>query len=799
MKKKLKSLFCMTLAVAMVFSLAACGDKNADEKTPGNNENEVKPETVYVPEFTKIDPEGRESIRILSADADKIYCSAVTNVGENIPEGAVKEYEGQFDVYEESLYTMDASGKLTELPAYEISASDPEDAAGKKDYSARSYIVSAIPAEDGKLVCVESISTSWFDGDDDVQFGSEEYWEHQAYEERYVARVLNPDGSEVSSFDIPAEENSSIYSIAQDKDGNIVLAGNGIRAIDANGEVAYDIPADDYYIERLIKVPDGRLLAYFYGENGPAVSEIDGAGKKLGEPVDLPRFANEVYPGGEDYELYYTSGLNFYGLNIGQEPVKLFNWMNADVNSDSVRNIVAGPDGSFVALSSEWDNQSNKSTYELVKLTKKPYDSVAQKEELTLAVMWLDYDFKDTIIKYNRSNDKYRVVIKDYSEFNTEDDWEAGKTKLLTEIMSGEMPDMLALDGLPYSQLLSKGIIEDIYPYIDADPEFDREDFQQNFFKALEVDGKLGQVCSDFIITTAVGPAKAVGDQPGWNYAQFNEALAQMPEGCKPFGHYVQRDDIMHIQLAMDMDYFADWTTGECRFDTPEFAELLEFAKQFPKEVNYDEDIASNTVENFASGMQMLSFTAISMFDDLLYNDAYTGGDAVYIGIPSASGTGSAFSAGNGYAITKNCSNKEAAWDFLRTLLTEEYQNKIMIGLPTNIKVFDAKLEQAMTPEYRKDAEGNFMLDENGDKIPVSHGGYGMPDGTVVEMYNLTQEQADKFMDLLNSTEKLYDENSQLADIVIENAAPFFEGQKSAEEVSKLIQSKVNIYINEQR
>ena len=38
-----------------------------------------------------------------------------------------------------------------------------------------------------------------------------------------------------------------------------------------------------------------------------------------------------------------------------------------------------------------------------------------------------------------------------------------------------------------------------------------------------------------------------------------------------------------------------------------------------------------------------------------------------------------------------------------------------------------------------------------------------------------------------------------IADIVTEQAAAYFSGQKSAEEVAKLIQSKANIYINEQR
>ena len=37
------------------------------------------------------------------------------------------------------------------------------------------------------------------------------------------------------------------------------------------------------------------------------------------------------------------------------------------------------------------------------------------------------------------------------------------------EIMSGNVPDMILTDGLPVRQYAAKGLLEDLYPYIDAD------------------------------------------------------------------------------------------------------------------------------------------------------------------------------------------------------------------------------------------------------------------------------------------------------------------------------------------
>ena len=127
-----------------------------------------------------------------------------------------------------------------------------------------------------------------------------------------------------------------------------------------------------------------------------------------------------------------------------------------------------------------------------------------------MATMYVDYSTQKAVIDFNRSNDKYRVDLIDYSEYNTEDDYNAGLTKFNTEIMAGNMPDILALDTqTPYRQYAAKGLLEDLYPYIDADSELDRSDYFPNVFSALEVNGGLYTACAGFGILSAVGATSA--------------------------------------------------------------------------------------------------------------------------------------------------------------------------------------------------------------------------------------------------------------------------------------------------
>ncbi|NLH02375.1 MAG: hypothetical protein GX488_10945 [Clostridiales bacterium] len=63
----------------------------------------------------------------------------------------------------------------------------------------------------------------------------------------------------------------------------------------------------------------------------------------------------------------------------------------------------------------------------------------------------------------------------------------------------------------------------------------------------------------------------------------------------------------------------------------------------------------------------------------------------------------------------------------------------------------------------------------------------------------LTQEDVDRFETLLSKvkTVAVYDET--ILGIIESEALPFFAGQKTAEETAKIIQSKVSLYVSEQK
>ena len=89
--------------------------------------------------------------------------------------------------------------------------------------------------------------------------------------------------------------------------------------------------------------------------------------------------------------------------------------------------------------------------------------------------------------------------------------------------------------------------------------------------------------------------------------------------------------------------------------------------------------------------------------------------------------------------------------------------------------------------------------DENGVQVVQPKYTIGYGDGTEIEVYAMTQEQYDQFMDLLSRIDSVASIDSSIADIVLEETGPYFAGQKTVEETASVIQSRVKLYVNEQR
>ena len=817
MKNSFDRILSLVLCLVMVLSLAACGQgsnspapnaestDNAQSTTTPAASPEASTDFAWKSDFLTIDTDSESVMQPVLYTEDGFFAIGNEKIGrQDVPEGQVEEYEGEFDIYGTVLYFVDKNGKAEKLPNYTPSQPDAN-SEGYKDFYSYCNLGRPVLTPDGNLAALEMRGSGWFDGPDEV-YGTEQMYEddYYKYSQTYSVVTLSKDGSELSRAELDLDIGDSwinTNNILCDPNGNLVaIRDDTLLGIAPDGSIAWSVQNDNY-INSLVQFPDGAIGAMMYGETGSELRSFDPETKQFGEPQIIPGDAWTLVPGDQDYDFYYTSGMYLYGFRLGEEtPERVLNWMNCDINGDSVdlSSVHFNEDGTLTGVT--FDYSADQAVSQVFTLSRVPADSLPKKQILTVAQLeyYPNYQLTNRMVQFNRSHSDVRLEYKDYTQYNTEEDYSAGLTKFMTEVMAGTLPDILPTAQLPYKQLASKGLLEDLYPYIDADKELKREDFFSNLLSALEVNGALYQMVPGFSVETLSGAASIVGDTPGWTYDEFNAALAKMPEGCTPLEPYVTRDQVLSSLLYADMDNFVDWTTGKVNFESDSFKQLLTFVKQFPAEYNWEEhDNSESTEDLIRQGRQMLTQTYLYSLENVLWNDVNFGGKSTYIGWPTTDGVGSIMRFDGGYAISKNCSNKDAAWEFLRGMLTEAGQENIYT-IPSNRNVFNKQLKDIMTPTYRKDASGNFILDENGEKIEESRGGWVDENGEH-NIYAMTQEQADELMEVIETCTKVANYDTSIYDIVNEQAQAFFAGQKTVDEVARLIQSKANIYVNEQR
>lgn len=850
-------------ALCIILSLAACGGKTSGSKADGSKAGEGKSGgsadqlsgTVYVSEFIDLSlPGDRVYIDSGCCDGKNVYVSASIS-GEN--------GDGSYE-YRAAVYRIPTDGgAAAEMENYTPSYQFPD---GGGWFNIRN--IAAAP--DGSIWVMEEAGIQTFDLPEGMDGNSDDRWDYENQEEVLLLRQLDPAGSELKRLDISGLMETLgagyIQSMTLDGAGNIILCYNGqevegaLAALDQDGHVLCALEGGNIW--NPIRLSSGAAAYYCYDPAAPGgdaamkVRAMDVENGQWGMEYPVSVYMNHLYDGAGDYLFYYDSGDSLYGYREETGGERLFGWSAADINVDSVSFFCFLEDGRAAALTRAYGPGGAKA--ELAVLTAADASALADKTVLSYAGMYVDQKVRADIIEFNRKNDKYRIEIRDYSEYNTADNYGAGLTRLNTEIIAGNIPDILSVDSLPVSRYAARGYLEDLWPLIDADPEISRSGLMERVFRAAETNGKLYQVFGSFSIRTAVGSFKRLGGRMGWTLDELRAALAEMPEGCAVFGETDTRDAMLSNFLTMNLNGYVDWEKGESHFDSANFRTALEFCKGFPEKFdyqNYNWEEAEDDVSRIAGGRQMLHELYISDFDDLqIYEAMFGGSEALktvnidyiydggggysysistggfgggameparqrlipgqylaYVGYPREDGgAGSCFATGSGMAISSSCKDLEGAWSFVRQILlpsfdtdnadnTEnEYYRFSSRGFPSNKADFDRAAEKAMEKKYLTNSDGTLALDEDGQPVEERRSSWGW--GSLnIEIIATTREEYDQIMKLYNAIDSVFSYDRSIFDIVNEQAGAYFAGDRDIDETVKQIQDRVTLYINENR
>ena len=842
MKKKFTILIALLLTVSL---LAGCGGTPSEKIQAAEQKvgmtGAVKAEKEA--EETEAEPAGYRAQYLELEDSnltagldhaavvgETVYFTSLGVISDETPAGVSPEWPEQYWVYGPVLCKVGTDGSIERLP-YQPKQSD----AGQGENSGVVF-EGLCAAQDGNLWVLEKHYRYGSEPSGETAGTEQEHGSSFRNEEHEMLVCVREDGTVVSEFSLDGLKNHAeevkdlegsysfeVPGMALDKDGHICLAihewfSGTANYIQEDRIVLLDPQtgsvADSFRMsstpEYMVGLANGEIAICCY-ERGELIGLLDLEEKGLKDKVQLGDFVNGMAAGDGEYPVIYSAGDSVYGLNFETgEPVKLFNWIDCDVAREGDESFCMLQDGRIVTTSTQ--ETVNGIENDLIVLSKNEAGEVSQKKVLRLAVMNL-YPFTSKMVsRFNRSNPNYRIEVTDYAQFNNyssanEDERNAGINRLQTEIIAGDMPDILDISLLSADRLGSKGLVEDLYPYMDADPELNRSDLLEHVIQAFEENGKLYQTVGNFYILTTAGLSRVVGDHIGWTMDEFQDAMSRLQAenpNCTVFERYTTQDLALTFLLYLELENYVDWSSGECGFQSDGFIKLLEFVKSFPTVYSWETDGGADdydTDTRLLMGLQLMKQCNFACFEDLQVNTAGLGGEpCTFVGYPTENGVGSMFAQiGNSFAITSSCADKDAAWQFIRQFFLPEYQEQFLGEVfPTNRSVYEKMKSEATTTKYQRNPDGSFMLNEEGKRIEEDLGSMQV-NGVTVPYRTASEEDVARVEEIINATTNILHTDDSLKRIIIDGALPYFADQRSVDEVVKLIQSKAMLYVNEQR
>lgn len=739
--------------VLVVAAFSGCGKSRPSGNPPPSDNASSDTEMAYVPESMGI-PEEISYIIDLCVYEDQLYLAAALEPGTAGDTGA--EISGNF-----AIYKMNSDGSdMTRLENYTPPAASD-------DGQSHMYLSAMCADREGNLWVAESNPMA----------------------SAYFLRKLDAGGAELLRSDISyiAEGGKNIYinDMQADGSGSIYLSDfySGVYVFNDKGIKSFEASSSGM-VFCLVRLSGGTVAAYIPNVPESVLKTIDPIAKNWG--ADIPfEYSTGVFSGGGEYDWHYNDGSSLYGYSSAKRKgTEILNWLDCNMDGGGITSLEVLPDGRIICFTNSFDGE--KPSPELTVLEMRSVER-SGKTVLKLACFMLDDYIQGAVRKFNSENELYEIEVTDYSQYNTGEDRTAGYLKLDTEIISGNIPDIICANRrLPVSKYIALGMLEDLYPYLDTDTAAGgRDAFIPEVLKALETEGSLYRISPGFSIYTVIGSADVLGDKDSWSYDDIIGLLERYPEGTRLTPDTTASDALSFFSLGMDE--YINWKTGECRFTDESFIKLLELAARFPVSAPAGDDYVSQLSE----GRALFITNSINSILNLQTYRALFQSDISCTGFPTGSGSETRFMVTRGLSISSKSMHKDAAWEFISLAISEEYQKEgILSEFPTNKAAFDSIVEKNMTPATYINEEGEVV------EAPI---GYGSFDGFMMEIYAATKEDLDLVRKLIKGTEKLAELDLTVLSIIQEEALAYFNGQCSAADAASVIQSRVSTYISEQR
>ena len=689
--------------------------------------------------------------------------------------------------------------------------------------------------------------------------------EEFTYEEpEYKYAIVDTDGT-VSNIELDLsvynDDNESMgggynnFKVGNNGDVFFVAGSNGEKVVQFDGETFEEknIYEGSEWVNDFFLVGDSLIIYSF-----DSIIEYDiASGKEKGnlEALEKETIAENTnyYPtflnSGSKDKLYYYTTLGLYEYDMKSEKVKQL--VDAAISSFGdnemyITSFVEKDNGEFLATFTDWSNAESGTS-----IINYAYDeNIPSVPENQLVVYSLleNYSIRQAISSYAKEHPdtyvKYEIGLT-YGDGATQSD--ALKT-LNTEIMAGNGPDVIILDGLSAESYIEKGLLEDISDIIN--PLVEDGTIFKNIAEAYRVDGKIYQFPTSFKFPMLFGNKDEIANIQGLDtLVELTKKLSTQTEK-RVFSNYFDAKGLIYSLYYL---YGNDWLNDDDTINEEALTNFFNKTKEMyvalqENEASYakfmedkyanseniddnfgvdsdatiDEDFEEGSDEEFTEedyeemyGIYDLQYYLNpSIYADMfLFEDtsslAYGGIDGAdgYSSLITAMlnrpeleykvltrGNESIFTGSNIIGVNAKGKNKEEAKEIVKQLLSDKIQKQLYgNGLPVNKKTLVGQFSMEQYEGY----EPEFDEATNHYVSYTSMWGDEFGNEKEIKVLLANEEDVNKLISNIEGLNKATTINSVLLMEVAKQFAAFAQDEISLDEAINEVIDNLDLYLSE--
>ena len=632
-----------------------------------------------------------------------------------------------------------------------------------------------------------------------------------------TAGTVTPDNRIDLTKNLPQDEYFSRFAFVGSDVALLQISGTpGVEVVDlASGAPKASVSLENLSRDFHIKYPEGILCA---GENKVVVWGNTSSNYYFGQIryclVDLSTGSISAldemeYIGVPLRNLSYCNGQlvtvtdgGVYVIDTAGETCKMtlsFNCSNCNrylVNNSELK--YADEDRMIFGITSN-SVGINLPDHALCTFTKSSAYPAAGKTILTVASTEdLDYSISEAMMIFNNKSDssfllfdsRYKANSEiDYSNVDSTDQaalsslnsYATVTDRLAMDLMAGEGPDILITNGAN-EQLSKADYFIDLSDFLANESGISEADYFMNAVNALKFDGALYQMPIGFYVDGIAGSGESFGGKNGLTFDEYRAMVNTVCNGQDPlYDHQLSfsRTEVATKLFANTSEVYIN--DGKIDVNSESFKAILDYCKDLPAKGYYEGKDLDAEFEDLMTAMDNMKVQPAVIYGFYEYETfALMFPDAAICGYPSIDGRTASIGSDMTVSLSSHSENIDACKEFLKTLLSEDIQSTIGTNIPLNKKCARETALQEI------ESHNNYVEKNAGQKFAKT--------GEFID-----PSVADAYIDEISkaTTSSFVYHNISL--IIYEEIPAYFEGQKSFEDVARVINDRAQKVLDERK